>query len=180
MRVIGAFPGTVSVLRTMDFSIAVTLAHPPTAVQDAFLDRDFLALTGSLPKIGGAEVLELTRDDRAARLRVRYRFTAPLNKAVTRVIDPQKLTWIDDATFDLAALRSEHVLLPDNYADRLESSYVSTVAPDGAGSVWTVAGSLVVHAPLVGGKVAGVIVDGLKEHAIAQGRVLDDWLAHRT
>lgn len=164
----------------MDFSIAVPVAHPPAAVQDAFLDPDFLAVTGTLPKIGGAELLELTRNATTARLRVRYRFTAPLNKAVTRVIDPQKLTWVDDATFDLAALRSEHVLRPDNYADRLESSYTSTVTADGAGSLWTVTGSLVVHAALVGGKVAGVIVDGLKEHAVAQGQVLDEWLTRTT
>lgn len=161
----------------MDFTIAVAVAHPPAAVQDAFLDPDFLAVTGSLPKIGGAEILELTRTDTTARLQVRYRFTAPLNRAVTRVIDPQKLTWVDDATFDLPAMRSEHVLRPDNYADRLESSYVSTVTADGGGSRWTVSGSLVVHAALVGGKVAGVIVDGFREHAVAQGRVLDEWLA---
>jgi len=164
----------------MDFSIAVALAHPPAVVQDAFLDPDFLAITGTLPKIGGAEVLELTRTDTTARVRIRYRFTAPLNKAVTRVIDPQKLTWVDDATYDLAHLRSEHTLLPDNYADRLESSYVSTVRPDGPGSIWDVTGSLVVHAPLVGGKVAGVIVDGLREHAVAQGRTLDEWLTRTT
>jgi hypothetical protein len=163
----------------MDFSIVVPVAHPPGAVQDAFLDPEFLALTGTLPKIGGAEVLELTRDATQARLRVRYRFTAPLNRAVTRVIDPAKLTWVDDATFDLAAMRAEHVLEPDNYADRLESSYLSTVTADGTGSVWTVAGSLVVRAALVGNKVAGVIVDGLREHATAQGAVLDDWLSRR-
>ena len=156
--------------------MAVPVAHHPAAVQDAFLDRDFLAVTGTLPKIGGAEVLELSRDSTAARLRVRYRFTAPLNRAVTRVIDPAKLTWVDVATFDLVAMRSEHVLEPDNYADRLEASYTSTIAADGAGTLWTVAGSLVVHAALVGGKVAGVIVDGLKEHAVAQGAALDEWL----
>lgn len=163
----------------MEFSVAVSVAHPPVAVQDAFLDRDFLAVTGTLPKIGGAEVLELTRDTTTARLRVRYRFTAPLNRAVTRVVDPAKLTWVDVGTFDLVAMRSEHVLEPDNYADRLEASYVSTIEPDGARSRWTVRGSLVVHAPLVGGKVAGVIVDGLKEHAQAQGAALDDWLSRR-
>ena len=161
----------------MDFSVAVPVSHPPAAVQYAFLDPDFLAVTGTLPKIGGAEVLELTRTDAAATLRVRYRFTAPLNKAVTRVIDPAKLTWVDVATFDLAALRSDHVLEPDNYADRLEASYSSTLVADGAGTLWTVAGSLVVHAALVGGKVAGVIVDGLKEHAVTQGQVLDEWLS---
>ena len=95
------------------------------------------------------------------------------------MIDPDKLTWVDDARFDLTTLRAEHVMLPDNYADRLESAYVSTLTADGAGTTWTVAGSLVVHAPLVGNKVAGVIVDGLREHAVAQGVVLDDWLSQR-
>jgi len=160
----------------MEFSIAVAVAHPPAAVQEAFLDPEFVARTGTLTRIGGAQVLELTRDGRRARLRVRYRFTAPLNRAVTRVIDPAKLTWVDDATFDLEAMRSEHVLQPDNYADRLASSYVSTLTADGAGSLWTVTGTLVVHAPLVGGRVAGVIVDGLREHALARGTLLDEWL----
>ena len=164
----------------MDFSIAVPLVHPPAPVHAAFLDPDFLAVTGTLPKIGGAEVVELTRDDTSAHLRIRYRFTAPLNRAVTRVIDPEKLTWIDDGTFDLVAMRSEHVMQPDNYADRIESAYASTVVADGTGSMWTVAGSLVVHAALVGGKVAGVIVDGLKEHATAQGAALDEWLTRRS
>ena len=163
----------------MDFTIAVRLVHPPTAVQDAFLDPDFLAVTATLPKIGGAEVLELSRAADTARLRVRYRFTAPLSKAVTRVIDPDKLTWVDDARFDLTTMRAEHVMLPDNYADRLEAAYVSTLANHGTGTTWTVSGSLTVHAPLVGGKVAGVIVDGLREHAAAQGGVLDEWLTRR-
>jgi len=163
----------------MDFTIAVPLVHPPTAVQDAFLDPDFLAITGTLPKIGGAEVLERTRQGDTARLRVRYRFTAPLSRAVTAVIDPAKLTWVDDATFDLAAMRAEHVMQPDNYADRLEAAYVSTLAADGVGTVWTVAGSLDVHAAFVGGKIAAVIVDGLREHATAQGSMLDEWLTRR-
>jgi hypothetical protein len=164
----------------MDFSVDVELAHPPAAVQAALLDPEFLAVTGTLPKIGGAEVLELTRSETTARLRVRYRFTAPLNRAVTRVIDPDKLSWVDDATFDLTTLRSEHVMQPDHYADRLESSYVSALLAEGTGTRWTVAGSLVVHAPLVGPKVAGVIVDGLREHAETQGAALDTWLAGRS
>jgi len=34
-----------------------------------------------------------------------------------------------------------------------------------------------VHAPLVGGKVAHVIVDGIREAAAAKGVLLDEWLA---
>ena len=127
--------------------------------------------------LGGAEVLECTRDEQTARLRVRYKFTAPLSRAVTSVIDPDKLTWVDDGTFDLATFRSEHVLLPDHYADRLDAHYTSTIVPDGAGAGWTLRGSLDVHAPLVGGKVAQVIVDGLRDAVAAQGARVDDWIA---
>ena len=161
----------------MDFTIEVSLAHPPAAAQDALLDPEFIHTTADLPKLGGAEVLECTRNNGTARLRVRYKFTAPLSRAVTAVIDPDKLTWVDDARFDLMAFRSEHVLLADHYADRLEAHYVGSLTPDGNGARWTLQGSLDVHAALVGGKVAHVIVEGLQEAATAQGVLLDEWLA---
>jgi hypothetical protein len=163
----------------MDFTTTALIAHPPAVVQDAMLDPEFLAVTGTLPKIGGAEVLERTRTDTTANLRVRYRFTAPLSRAVTAVVDPQKLTWVDDGRFDLRTMRSQHELQPDNYADRLQSTYASDLAPEGAGTRWTVTGSLVVHAPLVGNKVAAVIIDGLRDHTLAEAAVLDDWLTQQ-
>ena len=49
--------------------------------------------------------------------------------------------------------------------------------PDGSGARWTLRGVLDVHAPLVGGKVAHVIVDGIREAAAAKGVLLDEWLA---
>ncbi len=161
----------------MDFTIEVSLAHPPATAQDALLDPEFIHSTANLPKLGGAEVLECTRNEHTARVRVRYKFTAPLSRAVTSVIDPDNLTWVDDATFDLAACSSEHVLVPDHYADRLQAHYTSALTPDGSGSRWTLHGSLDVHAPLVGGKVAHAIVDGLREAATAEGVLLDEWLA---
>jgi len=163
----------------VEFTIEVSLAHPPAAVQDALLDPEFLHATANLPKLGGAEVLECTRNEHTARRRIRYKFTAPLSRAVTSVIDPDNLTWVDDATFDLAAFRSEHVLLPDHYADRLDAHYTTVLTPNGDGARWTLDGSLDVHAPLVGGKVARAIVDGLREAATAQGVLLDEWLAQR-
>lgn len=163
----------------MDFSIVQDLAAPPATVQDALLDPEFVHSTATIPKIGGAELVELTRTDTTAHLRVRYRFTAPLSSAITRVIDPEKLTWVDDATFALDEFRSQHALQPDNYADRLQASYTSTLVPDGAGTRRTLAGSLSVKAPLVGAKIAGVIVDGLREAMATQATMLNEWTARR-
>jgi hypothetical protein len=160
----------------VEFTIEVLLAHPPGAAQDALVDPDFIGTTADLPKVGGAEVLECTRNEHTARVRVRYKFTAPLSRAITSVIDPDKLTWVDDATVDLATYTSEHALLPDHYADRLDAHYTTVLTPDGDGARWTLRGSLDVHAPLVGGKLARVITDGLREAAAAKGVLLDHWL----
>jgi hypothetical protein len=161
----------------MDFRIENAIGHRRDAVQDALLNPEFVRATADLPKIGDTELLELTRDATTARLRVRYRFTAPLSRAVTAVLDPEKMTWVDDGTFDLAAFRSRHVLLPDHYADRFQSQFDSELSDDGAGTKWTLDGTLDVRAPLVGGKVARVIVDGLRDAAVAQAALLDRWIA---
>jgi hypothetical protein len=161
----------------VDFAIEVSLAHSPAAAQDALVDPDFIHSTANLPKVGGAHVLECTRNDHTVRVRVRYKFTAPLSRAVTSVIDPDNLTWVDDETVDLASFRSEHQLLPDHYADRLDAHYTTVLTPDGDGARWTMRGALDVRAPLVGGKVARVIVDGIREAAVAKGVLLDEWLS---
>ena len=106
----------------MNFRIEQRIPAPLAAVEAALLDRDFVAATADLPKLGAPELLENERDGDRAHQRIRYRFTAPLSGAVTHVVDPAKLTWVDDATYDLASHTSRHRILPDNYADRLQAA----------------------------------------------------------
>lgn len=150
------------------------------AVEAALLDREFVAATADLPKLGAPQVLELSRDGDRARQRIRYRFTAPLSGAVTRVVDPGKLTWVDDARYDLTTHASRHRIMPDNYADRLQAGYDVALEPLGDSTRRLVTGELTVHVPLVGGRVERVIVDGLEEHATAEAELLGRWIAeHR-
>ena len=161
----------------MDFTIEQSLAGAPGTVQDVLLDPAFIAARAQLPKLGDAELLECTRDDTSAHLRVRLRFTADLSPAVTAVIDPQKLTWVDDARFDLAALQADHTIEPDNYADRLTSTYQSVLATDGPGTRRVLTGTVKVRMLLVGGKVEGAIVSGLRDYAVSEAELLNSWLA---
>lgn len=161
----------------MDFLIEQRLLGPPAEVQDALLEPAFVAARADLPKIGGAELLDHHRDATTARLRVRLRFTGRLAPAVTAVIDATRLTWVDVATFDLPAFRADHRIEPDHYADRLVCSYTSALAAAGAGTVRTLRGSVKVKMLLVGGKVEGAIVSGLREHAAAEALLLDTWLS---
>ncbi len=161
----------------MNFRIDQRIPAPLAAVEAALLDRDFIAATAELPKLGAPELLENERDGDHAHQRIRYRFTAELSGAVTRVVDPGKLTWIDDARYDLTNHTSRHRILPDNYADRLQASYDVTLEPLGDSARRLITGELKVHVPLVGGRVERAIADGLEEHANAEAELLGDWIA---
>jgi DNA-binding transcriptional regulator YbjK len=161
------------------FRIDQRIPAPLAAVEAALVDRDFVAATADLPKLGAPELLELQRDGDRAHQRVRYRFTAQLSGAVTRVVDPAKLTWVDDARYDLTSHTSRHRILPDNYADRLQASYDVVLESLGDSTRRLVTGELTVHVPLLGGRVERAIVDGLEEHANAEAELLGRWIAER-
>jgi hypothetical protein len=161
------------------FRIEQRIPAPLTAVEAALLDREFIAATASLPKLGAPELLEQEREGDRVHQRIRYRFTAELSSAVTRVIDPDKLTWVDDARYDLTSHTSRHRILPDHYADRLQASYDVTLEPLGDSTRRVTAGELTVRVPLVGGRVEHAIVSGLEEHAGAEAELLGTWVAAR-
>ena len=97
-------------------------------------------------------------------LRHHYKFTADLPSAALAVIDPAKLTWIDETVYDFAAQTSTTRLLPDHYSRKLEASARSHFGDSGGACVRNVSGSLKVHVLLVGGQVEKAIVSGLTEH----------------
>ena len=163
----------------MDFRIEQRLVGTPSAVQEILLDPSFVNACGALPKLGEALFLELTRDGDHAHARVRLLFTAPLSSAVTAVIDPGRLTWVDDARYDLTTHVAEHTIEPDHYADRLACSYHAAIEAAGVGSTRVLTGTVKVRMPLVGGKVERAIVSGLTEHAEAEATLINEWLARR-
>ena len=138
----------------MNFRIEQRIPAPQAAVEGTLLDSDFVAATADLPKLGAPELLENARDGDRAHQRIRYHFTAPLSGAVIRVVDPAKLTWVDDATY-------------------------VTLEALGDSTRRLVTGELTVHVPLVGGRVERAIVDGLEEHANAEAELLGQWIAER-
>jgi hypothetical protein len=161
----------------VQFTIEQQLAGSPRAVEDVLLDTAFVTARTTLPKLGEAEMLESTRDGSRAHQRIRLRFTAHLAPAVTAVIDPNRLTWVDDATYDLATHVAEHRVVPDHYADRLRCSYLATLTANGVGTHRVLTGTVKVRMPLVGGKVERAIVSGLMEHAAAEAELVNEWLA---
>ena len=134
-----------------------------------FTDPGLYPTLSGLPKIGTPLVVDHQVDGTHVHLRLRQRFTGELPTAALALIDPTKLTWIEQLDFDLDRATASSRLLPDHYADRLTCSGRYTYLPDGdRTTVRRLDGQLKVRMPLVGGKVEGALVSGLREHATAE------------
>src|SRR5690349_946464 len=105
----------------MRFSLEQVFPGPLERVEAALLDPAFLSSLASLPKLGAPQLLDVAENGTTVRRRVRYRFTGDLSPAVTAVVDPAKLTWVEESLHDLDRHTVRFVMKPDNYADRLRS-----------------------------------------------------------
>jgi hypothetical protein len=158
------------------FSIEQVFPGPLERVEEALLDPAFLERMAQLPKLGQPELLDQQESGTTVRRRVRYAFAGELSPAVTAVVDPARLTWVEDATIDRVTHRTTFRILPDHYANRLRCNGTFRLE-DVPGGVRRVAeGDLRVSFPLVGGKVERAIVSGLREHAALEADALRAWM----
>lgn len=161
----------------MDFTLTQEIPAPVDAVEAALTNPDFLARMAELPKLGSAELVSNEHDGDTVKLQVRYLFQADLSPKVTKFVDPEKLTWVEDSTIDLSSHETSCVIRPDNYANLLEGSYSATIAATATGSERTVTGKIKVRIPLLGSKVEKAIVGGLEENGEAQTTILTEFLS---
>lgn len=157
----------------MRFRIVQDFAADADRVQEAYLDPAFLQAMGALPKLGAPELLSEERDGDVVRRRVRFHFAGDLNSAVRAVVDPAKLSWIEESTTNVTERRTSWTIRPDHYADNLASSGESRLEPTGAStSRRTTTGEVTVKVFLVGSKVEGAIISGMEEHAARERAAL--------
>ena len=170
----------------MRFQIEQRIAGPREAVARLYTEPRFYEQVGGLPKLGRPEVLERREEGSIVRLAVRFRFTGSLSPAVTAVIDPAKLSWVEESVHDLDRYAVTFHMNPDNYADRLRSEGFVRYEPDGDGGTRRLTeGELVVKVPLlmgggrVGGLVESAIISGLRDHLAAETEVVEGLLHER-
>lgn len=163
----------------MRFRLEQRFSASVEAVEAAFLDPALLAELAALPQLGRPELLGATVDGEVVTRDVRYAFAGELSPAVTRVVDPDRLTWVEHSEFDLRTHRGVLLVRPDHYADRFTCAATVSIEAVGAGTLRAVEGDLRVRFPLVGSKVERAIVAGLRDHAAAEARVVQAWLDRR-
>jgi hypothetical protein len=164
----------------VDFRIDQRFPVPRPVVEAAFTDEQFIASLGELPTIGSPTPLERREEGDTIVMRVRYQFTGNLSSAVRRIIDPSRLTWVEESVFRPAAHHASIRILPDHYADLLKCSMEADFDEDPDGTARRVVGTMKVRMPVVGGKVERAIVSGLQEHARLEVDVLTRWAQKST
>ena len=162
----------------MRFELEQRINGPTAQVAAAFVDPRFYEMLDALPKLGRPEVLTHEVHESTAHLRIRYRFTGHLSSAVRAAVDPEKLSWVEDAQHDLAAHRARFTMVADHYADRFhcDGTYrFDSVGPTSTNRICT--GELRIRMPLVGHRVEKAIVSGLREHLEAEAPVVERFLS---
>jgi hypothetical protein len=164
------------------FRIDQQVAAPLPVVEEAFVDPDFLKRLADLPKLGGAELLSRDDDGTSVHLRIRYRFTGDLNAAVRAVIDPSRLTWVEDSVHDRRTHRGTLQILPDYYGDRLTCSGTVRLEAEGSRATrrWAEGELIVRKVFLVGRAVETAIIGGMAEHARLQAELVQEWISERS
>ena len=164
----------------MRFHLRQQFPFPPSAVEGALVDPAFLEHTGRCPELGNPQLLEHRVEGALVRHRIRYRFAGELSAAVTSVVDPTELTWVEECTLDRRTRRGEHRIVPDHHGARLRCAFTTQLLDDEHGGCERLAqGDLRVRFPLVGRKVERAIVSGLADHAELEAAVLTRWLQER-
>ncbi|HUF32738.1 MAG TPA: DUF2505 domain-containing protein [Acidimicrobiales bacterium] len=156
----------------MHFELEQQLPGSVEAVLGVLVDPDFVPRLEALPRLGQPELLEHHADDGEVRQRVRHRFVGDLPGPVTAVLDPARLTWVEEVTYDLGRATASFLIVPDHYADRLTCHGSYVLAPVGAGTCRRVSGELKVRYPLVGRTVERAILSGIEEHLAGEATLI--------
>ena len=146
-----------------------------------FTDPDFYPTLGGLPQISVPEIVAHSTSGDTVRIDLRQRYTGDLPSAALAVLDPERLTWVEQLVFDLDSATATTRLVPDHYPDRLTCTGTYTFrAAGGSASIRRLDGNLRVRVPLVGGRVEQALVNGLQQHAVAEQELIDDRLQQPT
>ena len=163
----------------MRFTVEQRFATGADETARAVTEPDLYAGFATLPKVSVPDVLACDRDGDLVRLRIRYRFAGQLSSAARAVIDPAKLSWVDESVHDVARRHVRFVLRPDHYAERFRCSGEYRIEPvdDGCRRHATI--DVKVSAPFVGGAVERAVASGLREHLADETEVVEAYLAAR-
>lgn len=156
----------------MRFRVEQRLEASVERVEAVLCDPAWYQAVAASTSAWAPELLEVD-DDGGPRvgLRVRYRFRGHLNAAAARVLDPARMSWVEVSTLDRDRHAIDLAVVPDSYGDKLRFTGSALLRPDGEGTTRVLDGEVKVRVPLVGGRVEGAVISGLREHAQVEEQI---------
>lgn len=160
----------------MKLSLRQQFSFPADVVAAGFTDPGLYPWFAKLPKVGVPEVLTRVVEGSRVRMRIRYRFGGDLSPAARALIDPSKLTWVDESVHDLDTCTVTFELHPDAYGERFRcrGRYSFTDTPSGCERSAEI--DLKVSFPVVGRAVENAIASGLREHLDDEVVIIEQYL----
>ena len=170
----------------MRFTIEQLFATDPTSLCAALVDPDYLTnAMARLPDLSAPLLESQHRDVTTGTIRqtLRYRFTGKLPSTVTRFVSPDRLSWTDVSTVDIAGRTASFVITPVHYQHFFSCTGTWSIraAESGAGALRVLSGSVKVNSPLpfVGGQVEKAIVNGMRDRLAKEPAAFDWWQSER-
>ncbi len=134
-----------------------------------------------LSDIGRPEITTYRVDKGTVTLALEYCFGGKLPSVVTKVIDPRRLSWVEDTVIDTETWTAQFTITPTHYASFFTCSGRWRLDESQSMTTRVMDGLLKVNSPVpfVGGQVEKAIVSGLRERLGDEPQILEGWLAAR-
>jgi hypothetical protein len=133
-------------------------------VIEVYLDPDFWGTLDGLSATSAPEVLEVTRKQDSAVVRLRYRLTVSLPSEASRFIDTDDVAWVEQTSWDLLSRSASISFAPDQAASLMRAAAKATLISEGDTTLRQVRGDIRVRIPLLGSRVERVVVEGIGDH----------------
>lgn len=159
----------------MKFNFSLPIQCDADVAAATLADPDFLVVARGDAPIGDPELVRIDRAGDRVTVAIRWRFTGDLNAAARAILEPSRLTWVQESIHDLSTRRVVFEIHPDNYADRLTCKGRYLISDDHDGNTTLrIEGEVRVRALLVASQVERILVDGLTQVLTAQTVALSD------
>jgi hypothetical protein len=159
----------------MRLDIRQQFTVPVRSVRDAYLDPTLYPCFHTVGKLGDIAVLSIHDVPEGRRARVRYRFVGRIPALAAAVVEPGKLSFVEETTY-VGDLGGFHIV-GDHYPHLLDCAGRIELTALSGGCLRRVTGQLHVHLPLMARAtthlVERALVSGLAEALQAQVPIIE-------
>lgn len=164
----------------MDFEFSHSIPGGVDEVAAALLDADYQNSLSGVGRLSERKVLDQEElEDGRVRRQVRCVLEIDVSGPARKFLGGADPAWVEDALWYPDKHLWEWRIIPEVAAELLVSNGHILLVADGTGTSREVAGKVQVRVPLYGGKVEGLIVEGLRGAYDEEAAHLGAWLAAR-